>query len=113
MTSVWRELEDIVITEVDARWVHHPHTDALVIIARVANSNVNRILVDNKSVVDIIYLDTYKRMGLTKSKLSPTTSPLYSFTSDHVIPKGTIKIVVAVGEHPPVSMVMTEFLIMD
>ena len=26
-----RELEDIVFREADARWVHHPHTDALVI----------------------------------------------------------------------------------
>ena len=70
--------------------MHHPHVDALVITTRVANSNVHRMLVDNRSVVDIIYLDAYKRMGLTESELSPMSSPLYGFIGDHVIPKGTI-----------------------
>ena len=87
MKSTQQELEDIVFTEADDRCVHHPHNNALVITARVANSNVHRILVDNGSAMDIIYLDAYKRMGLTKSELSLTTSPLYGFTEDHMVPK--------------------------
>ena len=43
-------------------------------------------MVDDGSAVDILYLDTYKRMGLTENELSPTTSPLCGFTGDHVIP---------------------------
>ena len=93
--------------------MHHPYSDTLVIIARVANINVHRILVDNERIVDIIYLNVYKRVGLNESELSLTTSPLYGFTSDHVIPKGTIKLAVTVGEYPHVSMVMTEFLVVD
>ena len=69
----------------------------MVITARVASSNVHKILVDDGSAIDIIYLDAYKRMGLTESELSPTTSPLYKFTRDDVIPKGTIKLAVTVG----------------
>ena len=97
---VRQELEDIVFTEVDARWVHHPHADALVSIARVTNSNVHRLMVDDGSVMDIFYLDAYKIMGLAESALSPSTSPLYGFTMDHMIPKGTAKLAVTVGEHP-------------
>ena len=87
--NVGRELKDIVYTEADARWVHHPQVDALVITARVANNNVHRLLVDDNNVVDIIYLDAYKRMGLTERKLSPATSPLYGFTGDHMVLRGT------------------------
>ena len=58
------------------------------------------MLVDDGSTMDIIHLDAYKRIGLIESELSPTTSPLYRFTKDHVIPKGTIKLVVKVEEHP-------------
>ena len=71
------------------------------------------MLVEDGSVLDIIYLDTYKRMGLIKSELSPMISPIYGFAIDHVIPKGTIKLEVTVGEHPRVSTVMTEFLMVD
>ena len=85
----------------------------MVITGRVANSNVHRMLVDNGSTVDIIYLDAYKRMGLSESKLSPMTSPLYGFTGDHVISKGTIKLTVKMGDHLRVSIVMTKFLVVD
>ena len=110
LKSARRELEDIVFTKVDARWVHHPHTEALVITARVANSNVHRMLVDDGSAIDIIYLDAYKRMGLTESELSPTTPPLYEFIGDHVILRGIVKLAVTVVEHPSVSTVVTELL---
>ena len=33
-------LDDIVFTHADTSWVHHPHEDALVITAKVANSLV-------------------------------------------------------------------------
>ena len=52
-------------------------------------------------------------MGLTKSDLNPTTSPLYGFTGDHVIPKGIMKLTVMVGEHPRMSTVIANFLIVD
>ena len=89
------------------------HVDALVITARVANSNVHRLLVDDGSTVDIIYLDVYKSMGLIESELSLTTSPLYGFTGDHVIPRGIVKLAVMVEEHSRVSTIVAEFLIVE
>ena len=71
--QAWRELEDIVLREADARWVYHPHTNALVIIARVTNSNIHRLMVDDGSTMDILYLNAYKRMGWIEDDLDPTT----------------------------------------
>ena len=82
-----RELEDIVFKEANTRWVHHPHVDALVITARVANNNIHHLMVDDGSTMDILYLSAYKRMGLTEDDLDPNSSPLYNFTGDHVVPK--------------------------
>ena len=78
----------------------HPHSDTLVITTWIANCKINRMLVGNGSVVEIIYLNMYKRMGLNEGELSLTTSPLYGFIGDYTIPKGTIKLAVTVGEHP-------------
>lgn len=52
-------------------------------------------------------------MGLDERDLSPSMSPLYEFTSNHVIPRGTIKLVVTVKEHQRVSTVVTEFLVIN
>ena len=71
-------------------------------------------MVDDGSAVDILYLDAYKRIGLTKSALSPATSPLYGFTRDHIISKGTTKLAIKVEEHPPqVSIVIADFLMVN
>ena len=113
MKSAQQELEDVVFTKAYTRWVHHPYSDAFVITARVANSNVHRMLVDNGSAMDIIYLNVNTRTRLIESELSLTTSPLYEFTGDHVIPKGMIKLSMTVGEHPRVWTVMTEFIVVN
>ena len=49
------EVEDITFSEKGTCHVCHPHCDALVIKAMIANNNVHRSLVDNGSSVDILY----------------------------------------------------------
>ena len=111
--QAWRELEDIVFKQADARWVHHPHTNALVITAQVANVSVHCLMVDDGSTADILYLNAYKKMGLTKDDLDPNSSPLYYFTRDYIIPKGVAKLTVTVGEHLRTPTVLANFLVVD
>ena len=57
------ENDDITFKESDAHLVHHPHCDALVIKAMMANNNVYKILVDNGSSVDISITRLSKEWG--------------------------------------------------
>ena len=70
-------------------------------------------MVDDGGAIHILYLNAYKRMGLTENELSPTTSSLYGFTRDHMIPKGTAKLAMMVEEHPWVSIFIAKFLVVD
>ena len=70
------EDDDITFKESDANLIHHPHCDALVIKAMMANNNVYRILVDNRSSVDILYYQAFQRMSLRDSDLRPSQSYL-------------------------------------
>lgn len=44
---------DIMFTEEDAKWVHHPHSDALVVKIKIGTNKIYRVLVDNGSVANM------------------------------------------------------------
>ena len=49
-----RESPIIGFSEEDARRLHHPHDDTLVVSLRVGDYNVHRVLIDNGSSTDIL-----------------------------------------------------------
>ena len=50
---------DIVFSEKDARGVRQPHNDLLVIMLKIKEFNMHRVLMDNGSLADIIYLPSF------------------------------------------------------
>ncbi|XP_075636948.1 uncharacterized protein LOC142609239 [Castanea sativa] len=54
----------IGFSEEDARRLHHPHDDALVISIRAGDYNMHRVLVDNGSSADILYYPAFQQMGI-------------------------------------------------
>ena len=55
-----RESPIIGFSEDDARRLHHPHNDALVVTIRVGDYNVHRMLVDNGSSANILYYPAFQ-----------------------------------------------------
>ena len=104
---------DIVFTEADANWVHHPYEDAPVVTAKIANRIIHRMLVDNSSTANILFYDAYQKTELMRADLNPMTTPLYGFIGDHIIPEGTIKLVITLWEHPQVALIVIEFLMVN
>ena len=51
---------DIVFLERDGHGIKQPHDDLLVIILRVEEFNIHRVLIDNRSLADIIYLPAFQ-----------------------------------------------------
>ena len=51
---------DFLFSEEDARGVKQPHDDHLVIMLIIEEFNTRRILVDNSSSTNIIYLSTFQ-----------------------------------------------------
>ena len=50
---------DIIFSGKDAQGVKQPHYDPLVILLKIENFNLHRVLIDNGSSIDIIYLPTF------------------------------------------------------
>ena len=90
--------------------MHHPHKDALVITTKIANSLVYQVLIHSGSVVNILYWNAYQKIGLKRDDLRLMTSPLYGLTRESVIPEGTIKLAVTLGEAPRMATIVIDFL---
>lgn len=78
----------------DAEGVLFPHQDPLVVSAEIAGFEVRRILVDGGSSADVIFAETYAKMGLALSQ-APTS--LHGFKGEAVHVLGQVHMTVAFG----------------
>ena len=54
--------------------------------------DVKRVMVDQRSAAEIMYLDLFKGLGLKSKDLRSYSSPLVSFKGKMVAPKGQIRL---------------------
>ena len=66
----------IEFSKEDARRLHHPHDDAIVVSIRVGDYNTHRVLIDNGSSANILYYPAFQQMRIDKEWLVPTNTPL-------------------------------------
>ena len=79
----------------------------------VEGFNTKRILVDNGSFADIIYLPAFQQLKLDLGRLYPFDFPLVSFSADRVYPKGIVMLTVTVGTYPWQLTRQLDFLVVD
>ena len=90
-----------------------PHDDALVVTINIAGFTTRRVMIDNRSSVDILYLPAYQQMKFDKDKLQPMEAPLIGFTGDKVCPIGIITLPITVGTYPKTISKTVDFLIIN
>lgn len=70
---------------------------------------MKRVMVDQGSAVEIMYLDLYKGLNLKFDDLIPYCSPLVRFEGRIVTPKGQIRLLVQTG----LEVVEVDFIVVD
>ena len=108
-----REGPIISFSEEDARRLHHPHDDALVVSMRVGDYNMHQVLVDNGSSADILYYPAFQQMRIDKEQLIPTNAPLVGFEGSRVFPLGAVTLSMTVGDYPQQITKDVSFLVVD
>jgi hypothetical protein len=108
-------MDDQIITfsEDNARGIHQPHDDALVVTMTIAGLITRRVLIDNGSSVDIIYLPAYQQMRIDKEQLRPIDIPLVGFTGDKVKPSGVVSLMIEAGTYLKQVRASVKFLVVD
>ncbi|XP_030970429.1 uncharacterized protein LOC115990777 [Quercus lobata] len=99
----------IGFSEEDKQGTLQPHDDALVVTLRIGGYDVKRVLVDQGSAVEVMYLDLFKGLNLKPEDLSPYDSPLVSFEGKTVTPKSMIRLPVQTNS----DVVEVNFIVVD
>ena len=84
--------EPIAFDDEDLEGMTQPHNDALVVTNRINDFIVKRVLVDQGSGAEVMYLDLFRGLGLKSEDLSKYDTPLVRFDGRMVVPKGQISL---------------------
>ena len=94
--------------------VLHPHNDAIVVSAPIANNLVRRILIDNGSSADIIFKSSLDRMKVAGLRPTPISTLLFGFSGERVRTEDTIDLLVTFGTPEGIEIThIVSFLVVD
>jgi hypothetical protein len=85
----------------------------MVINCSVAGWDLHKVLVDNGSQADIIFLHAFDRMGISHSLLKPSDNLLYGFGGKGTFPVGKIELPLSFGVAPNARSEQVTFDIVD
>lgn len=79
------------------------------ITLKASNCIVKRVLVDRKTVVEIMFYSTFQKIGLPNDEIVLVTTPLVGFDGALMIPTKTIRLEVITGN----KFLMVKFIIVN
>ena len=103
----------MLFLEEDAKGVKQPYDDPLVIMLMIEGFNTKRVLIDNGSSTNIIYLSAFQQLKVDSKRFRPFESPLVSFSEDKVYPSGIVTLTVMAGSYPLQVTNKHNFLVVD
>ncbi|XP_058211443.1 uncharacterized protein LOC131323607 [Rhododendron vialii] len=87
----------ITFTKQDLQRIQTPYNDALVVMVQISTHSVKRVLVDQGSSAEVLYLSLFKELKIPESCLLPAEVPLIGFSGTPVWPLGRITLPVVTG----------------
>ena len=65
----------------------------------IANFSVKRVLIDTGSSLDILFVETFNQLGISRDRLRPVTTPLVGFKGSTIKPLRIIELPVLMGTY--------------
>lgn len=91
-------LSTIIFSEEDMFDIHSHKNDPMVIIVKCEEWDIKRVLVDQGSSTNILYLDAFERFHLDHEDLKPFKGSLVRFSREQVHVKGFLALRITFGE---------------
>ena len=78
----------ITFSDSDFQGVDANQDDPVVITIELENFVVKKVLIDQGSLVDIIYWKTFQQLQIPAEELTPYDEPIYGFSGERVPTRG-------------------------
>jgi hypothetical protein len=85
----------ITFSVIDINLTLFPHINVIVVTVHIDRWDVTKILVNNGSQAEILFLLAFKKMGYDRKQLKELMKPLYGFGDKRIEPVGVITIPVS------------------
>ncbi|XP_057446220.1 uncharacterized protein LOC130738281 [Lotus japonicus] len=102
---------DIIFTVRDFEGVQPHEDDPIVVMLRIAEYEIERVLLDQGSSADLIYGDAFENLGLTESDLLPYDGSLVGFSGEKVFVRGYVELKTVFGEGKNAETFAIKFLV--
>ncbi|XP_038979867.1 uncharacterized protein LOC120109988 [Phoenix dactylifera] len=106
-----RTTEAISFSDEDLKGVETPHDDVVVISLIMNKFVVKRVLVDNRSSANVLFYDTFQKIGMTEDQLRRMNVLVVGFTENLVPVKGVVSLPITVELAPRESTVKMDILV--
>ncbi|XP_057444763.1 uncharacterized protein LOC130737008 [Lotus japonicus] len=91
-----------------------PHEDdPIVVMLKVADYEIERVLLDQGSSADLIYGDAFEKLGLTETDLLPYDGALVGFSGEKVFVRGYVELNTVFGEGKNEKAFSIKFLVVQ
>jgi hypothetical protein len=87
----------LTFNEADIKLVSFPHIDAMVITTHIDKWDITRVLIDNGSQVEILFLSAFDQMVFDRKQLKKMSKPLYGFSGRRIEPIDSISLLICFG----------------
>ncbi|KAJ7982768.1 Gag-pol polyprotein [Quillaja saponaria] len=101
--------EVITFFDEDLRGIESSHKNALIVLTKIANYQVQRVLIDKRSSTDIMYSKCFNQMGISRQTLKPFKGSLVGFNGEAVEVEGSVELPVTLKDGNLKKTVMLQF----
>ncbi|XP_057437638.1 uncharacterized protein LOC130729814 [Lotus japonicus] len=102
---------DITFTIRDFEGVQPHEDDPIVVMLKIADYEIERVLLDQGSSADLIYGDAFEKLGLTEADLLPYEGALVGFSGEKVFVRGYVELNTVFGEGKNEKAFAIKFLV--
>lgn len=112
MLTKRQKIEDVItFSKEDVKGIQFLCNDVVVLYLNIANYDIHQALVDNESLVDILFYDASSKIGFTSDQLRKHNFPLVRLSRVAIPIEEIIILLITSGRVPQKAMAQLDFLV--